>query len=337
VPKASVIVVNYNGRALLGECLEGLRQQTFTDFEALLVDNGSSDGSVQWVRDHYPEVHILAQHSNLGFAAANNAGFQATDSPLLITLNNDARPTPDWLSLLVEAARAGERTGMVASRMIFADRPGMINSTGICLDPVGIAWDRLGGAPVEAGDAAAEIFGPCAGAALYTRELLLDVADGGQAFDEDFFIYMEDVDLAWRAQLRGWRCVYVPQALVYHHHSRTLGEGSPFKNRLLARNKVWMVIKNYPTAGLLRYWPLIVLYDVLSVPYRLMVHGQASALRGRLEALRHLGPALRKRRVIQARRTTGWRQLRRQMAPLEPPWALLRRYSHLHPAPAAET
>src|SRR5205823_12965818 len=136
--------------------------------------------------------------------------------------------------------------------------PDTINSCGIALDPAGIAWDLLGGRPARLVDRPREVFGPCAGAALYRRTLLDDVG----LFDDDFFAYLEDVDLAWRARLRGWRCTLAPDALVRHVHAGTLGEGSPLKRYLLARNKVWTVAKCAPGEHLRRWLPIVVTYDL---------------------------------------------------------------------------
>ncbi|RME43031.1 MAG: glycosyltransferase family 2 protein, partial [Chloroflexi bacterium] len=218
------------------------------------------------------------------------------------------------------------RIGTCASKMLFAHQPEVINSAGVCVDPVGIAWDRLGGAPeTEDTEEPMDVFAACAGAALYRRAMLDDVG----LFDEDFFIYLEDVDLSWRSQLRGWRTVYVPQARVYHVHSGTTREASPFKNYHLARNKVWMVLKNYPSPQFWLYLPLILLYDMGSIPYSLLVRGETAALRGRLAALRHLPAVWRKRREIQGRRRASFDDLQAVLSPLENPVALLHRYKHL--------
>jgi len=157
----------------------------------------------------------------------------------MATLNNDTQAAPRWLEELVAAMQGQDMVGMVASKMLFAHRPEIINSTGICLDPAGIAWDRRGG-EVDANEefGPAEVFGPCAGAAPYHRAMLDQVG----LFDEDFFCYLEDVNLAWQARLMGWRCLYVPTARVYHVHAGMGQERSPFKNYLLGRNKVWTII-----------------------------------------------------------------------------------------------
>jgi GT2 family glycosyltransferase len=332
--RVSVILVNWNGRHHLDRCLPALAAQTWPAIDIVVVDNASTDGTTAWLATEWPDVRVLALDTNVGFAEANNRAIRATDAPWVALLNNDTVPEPGWLAALVAVAAGDPRIAAVASRMLFLDVPGMINSAGIAVDRTGIAWDRLGGAPAAEGDAPAAVFGASAGAALFRRVALEDVAeqdaDGQVAvFDPRFFMYLEDVDLAWRLRLRGWRSVYAPDACVLHHGSASSGEGSPFKNRLLARNKVWTVIKNYPTWPLAVWWPLILAYDLASAPYRWVFQGQTAALRGRIDALADLGPVLRQRRVIQARRSATWHEIAGTLAPLDPPWAVLRRYRHL--------
>jgi len=334
--QVSVVILNWNGLRYLERCLTSLQAQTFTDFEVILVDNGSTDGSVEWVRERFPQVRLICNESNAGFAAGNNQAIRASQAEYLVTLNNDTHVEPDWLGALVGAVEGEPSVGMCASKMLFADRPETINSTGISLDPVGIAWDRRGGEPddaPEAGDAAeaglVEIFGPCAGAALYRRAMLEQVG----LFDEGFFAYLEDADLAWRARLAGWRCMYVPKARVYHVHSATGREGSPFKSRLLGRNKVWTIAKNYPTGRLALYLPLILLYDVAATLYALAVRRDVYALLGRLEGIKGLPGVWRRRRAVQALRREG-RARKAQpwhchLSPLAPPWRVSSRYRHL--------
>lgn len=319
----AVVIPNWNGAALLPACLDALRQQTYRDFVVVVVDNGSRDGS-RAVLAAYPEVQALLLPRNRGFAAATNRGIRATMTPYVATLNNDAVPEPDWLAALMAAARdAPPEVGMWASRMVFAAAPDRLNSCGIALDRVGIAWDLLGGAPVGADAALREPFGPCAGAALYRRALLDEVG----LFEERFFAYLEDVDLAWRARHRGWRCQYVPAAVVRHHHSATGGEGSAWKRYLLGRNKVWLLARNFP-AGWWPWLPAAIAYDLAAVGYALLAHGDGAALRGRLAGLRGLPWALRSRRRSQPRRGRAPALDGVVQRPVAP-WRVPARYHHL--------
>jgi GT2 family glycosyltransferase len=180
--------------------------------------------------------------------------------------------------------------------MLRADEPSTIDACGIEVDRAGIAWNRYSDERERLDETAPyEVFGPCAGAALYRRAMLREVG----AFDEDYFAYYEDVDLAWRAQRAGWRCLYVPGARVMHQHSSTGREGSPFKGYHVGRNKVWTLIKNYPWPDWLRALPAIVAYDVAGWAYAL-AYGDPHPLCGRIAALRQWGRFAQKRRTIQA-------------------------------------
>ncbi|HLF24916.1 MAG TPA: glycosyltransferase family 2 protein [Anaerolineae bacterium] len=328
-PPVSIILLNWNGLRYLPACLAAIHSQTYTDFEVILVDNGSTDGSIAWLKERFPEVRLICNEKNRGFAEANNQAIRTSQASYIVTLNNDTRVDPGWLAALVAAADGSPQVGMCASKMVFADRPDMINSTGISLDPVGIAWDRRGGEPDDDCEAEpVEVFGPCAGAALYRRAMLEQIG----LFDEDFFAYLEDVDLAWRARLAGWRCLYIPAARVYHIHSATAIEGSAFKHRLLGRNKVWLIAKNYPLPRLLFYLPLIVIYDLAAVLFTLVKRQDISSLQGRLEGLRALRRMWRKRRTVQALRRTSvsrgkpWQYY---LSPMVFPWQAPSRYKHL--------
>jgi GT2 family glycosyltransferase/ADP-heptose:LPS heptosyltransferase len=324
-PRVAIIIVTWNGREHLRRCLDALADQTFRDFITVVVDNASTDATAAMVRAAYPDVVLIESSDNLGFAAANNVGIRATTTPFVVTLNNDTRPDPDWLDALVRMADADPALGSVASRMVSARNPAMIDSCGIALDAAGIAWDLFGGFPARAIDRPRDVFGPCAGAALYRRSMLDDVG----LFDEDFFAYLEDVDLAWRARLRGWRARLQPEAVVRHEHAGTLGDASPLKRYLLARNKLWTVAKNLPAAGLWWRLPLTAGYDVGAVSFGVARQRDWASLHGRLAGLAGLPAALTKRRTIQARRTQSGSDVARQYAPLAWPWDVPRRYRHL--------
>lgn len=325
----SVVIVNINGASYIPRIIQHLHNQSFKNFEIIFVDNGSRDNSVQLIREicsKYTIPYQLIQHPyNTGFAAACNAAISVARGQWIALLNNDAWPEPRWLETLLAATTTLPNVGMVAAKLLFAHRPDRINSAGIALDRTGIAWDRLGGAiDNDAETHPVEIFGPSGGAALYSKEMLNQL--GG--FDEDFFAYLEDVDLAWRARLAGWRCLFQPQARVYHVHSATLGEGSPFKHYLLGRNKVWLLLKNYPTPLLVRTLPLILAYDLMAALVKSWRIRSLAPIRGRLAALQAICPMWRKRQVIQRR----WRNVEnwlRHTEPVAPPWSVLRRYTHL--------
>lgn len=324
--RASVVIVNWNGRQYLEQCLLSVLRQTYTDCEVILVDNASTDGSVELVEREFPEVELIRNSVNRGFAAGNNDGIRAATGAYIATLNNDAFPESTWLDELIGAIRDDSNVGMGASKMLFYHFPDTINSTGISLDWAGIAWDRLGGQRDDrAQTTPVEVFGPCAGAAVYKREMIEDIG----LFDEDFFMYLEDVDLAWRGRLRGWRCLYVPTAEVRHVHSASSVEGSAFKNYLLGRNKIWTMVKNYPTPTFLFFIPAILFYDLMSLQYSVLVRGNVVSLRGRIEAVRQMGAILRKRAEIQRGRRVSSTSLLRVTEKLRSPVTLFQQYRHL--------
>jgi GT2 family glycosyltransferase len=295
MPRVSILIVNWNGRSLLEHCLPALLGQTFVDREIIVYDNGSTDGSPEWIGSRFPGVRVICGDRNVGFAEGNNRAIRATRSEYVATLNNDAVPEPSWLSELVLAMGSSPRVGMCASKMMRWGEPGIVDACGIEIDRAGIGWNRHSGEPERDEPAPYEVLGPCAGAALYRRAMLDQVG----LFDEDYFAYYEDVDLAWRAQRAGWRCLYVPAACVVHRHSSTAREGSPLKGYLLGRNKVWTLIKNYPWPDWLLYLPLILGYDCAAWGYALLC-GDRHPLGGRLAAYKSLGPFLKKRRQIQS-------------------------------------
>ena len=346
--EASVVVVTWNGLQRLGDSLPAIVGQRGVQHEVILVDNGSTDGTAAWVRDAYPSVRLVELSRNTGFAAGNNRGFEAARAPLIATINNDAIPDADWLAQLVNAASAHPDAGMFASRMVYLHDPEVIDSAGISVDPLGIAWDRNAGTRLRDDDTDGEVFGASAGAALYRRELLQ--ATGG--FDERFFAYLEDVDLAWRARWLGWKARYVTVARVRHAHSATWADDSPLKTYHLGRNKVWLIAKNYPVGALLRWLPLILAYDAASLPVTVWRQRSLAAVRGRLAGLMGLarvsgdaapasnrdggrrcqGQGAAGDKAAGPQHPTTWSDLREVMEPLRSPFAIWRRHRRLRRA-----
>lgn len=330
---ASVIVINWNGRRYLEDCLTALRTQTWPHREVILVDNGSTDGSIEYVSEAFPETRVVRCEQNIGFAAANNLGFEAARGAYIATLNNDTRADPAWLAELVQAMQTEANIGMCASKMVLWSDPTIIDSAGIAFSRSGIAWDRYGGMPDGASESEpVDVFGPCAGAALYKRELIERV--GG--YDGRFFIYLEDVDLAWRAQAAGWRCLYVPTARIIHIHSGTTIEGSASKNFYLGRNKVWLLYRNLPRKP--GWLALVALYDLMAVAFSIYRYHNLQAIRGRLTGLRGINHEMRlARRHIQdasARQNKDWEK---RLAPFEAPWRVAGRFAYLLPVHSPAT
>lgn len=288
-PLVTVVIANWNGRSWLSHCLPTLAQQTFADFEVIVVDNGSNDDSIPWLATHWPTVRLIPLKRNVGFAAANNLGIRAARGQFIVTLNNDTLADPDWLAQMVTAVSAPD-IGMVAAKILVWHDPNKLDSTGIEIDAAGMAWNRGDGRPAHT-PFPAEVFGPNAAAALYRREMLAQIG----LFDEDFFAYYEDVDLAWRARRAGWRCVYTAEAQIRHWHSATGGQNKPLKAYLLGRNRVWCLLKNYPWPDLAWRAPLLLLYDGLTGTIQALRQGSSAPLNGRCQGWLTARHAWRKR------------------------------------------
>ena len=293
----SVVVLNYNGKRYLDDCLSSLAAQTFRDLEVIVVDNASTDGSVEHIESNFSWVRLVINKENLGFAGGTNSGIRAAKGELILTFNNDARADSRLLEHLqkpmFDPNMADLKVGVCAAKMLLAD--GRINSTGICLSRSGAAWDR-GMFEPDLGqyEAQEEVFGACAGAALYRKEMLDEIG----LFDEDFFLYMEDVDLAFRGRLAGWKCVYVPEAKVYHHHGGTAGFGSDLSVYYGNRNMIWYAIKDFPLVLLLTSLPFILARNLVVIPYYVLRGQGRVILKSKLDALKGVPGMLRKRNQI---------------------------------------
>ena len=272
--QVSAVVVNYEGARIIEPCLRSLEatlEHAGVTSEIVVVDNASQDGSASASERALQSGRVLRLPANVGFGAAVNRGVEVTTGEWVLVLNNDIVLARDAVVALMAATASGD-VGSVAAQMRFHDAPSVINSAGIGVDQLGVAFDRHLGAPVSASESAlTDVFGACGGAALYRRKMLIEL--GG--FDESFFMYLEDVDLAWRARMRGWRAVYQPAAVVFHHHSATSGHGSPSKYYFVGRNRMRLLAKNMATTQLLWSLPRIVAYDL---GYSAFVAGRAGTL-----------------------------------------------------------
>lgn len=250
-PRVSVVIPNWNGARWLEPCLAALARQGWRDFEVVVVDNGSTDGSVallERLRAERPQppLRIVALERNIGFAAGMNAGIRATRAQLVAALNNDTIPAEGWLGALVEAIDRHPGAGSVASTMLSLEAPHVIDTVGD-----GYRWDGRafkigeGEPPGILPQEPFEVFGACAGAALYRRAMLDEVG----LYDERYFAYMEDVDLAIRARIAGWSCWSVPGAVVLHAGAGSSGGGlSDFSVRLTTKNLYATILKSVPGA-----------------------------------------------------------------------------------------
>jgi GT2 family glycosyltransferase len=289
----SIIIVNYNGKNFLSACLASIFYQTYFPFEVIIVDNASDDGSVDYVQKNFPEVKIFVQPANLGFAGGTNAGIRKASGKFILTLNNDTIVSRDFIDELVKPMISDPSVGMCASKMIFPD--GRINSTAICISRSGAAWDRGMGEPDNGQyDTPEEVFGACAGAALYRCSMLHEIG----LFDEDFFLYMEDVDLAFRARLSGWKCAYVPTAKVTHVHGGTAKTGSDISVYFGNRNILWYVMKNFPKRTLFVFIPWIIGRYFAVIPYYCLKNKGRVIINAKIDAVRGIPKIIKKRKRI---------------------------------------
>lgn len=302
LPVVSIIIPNYNGLRFLDTCLHALQAQTYPQdkLEIILVDDASTDASVPYVQTRYPHVQVLPLERNSGLAVACNRGVAMSRGEIVILLNNDTEVEPKWVEALVVALQAHPWAGAAASKMLLFDRRRVLHSAGDMMGVDGIPRNR-GVWEEDRGqyDADRVVFGGCGGAVAYRRHVWDEL--GG--FDEDLFMYLEDVDLAWRMQLRGWGTVFAPEARVYHHLSAT--GGGPLASFYSGRNTIWVIAKNMPTPLLRRYWQ-----DVLGAQWRITREalrawrGEAARarLKGQFAGILGLPRMLNKRRAVQAQR-----------------------------------
>ncbi len=291
----SVIIVNWNGRHLLPECLDSLRAQTRPADEIVVIDNGSNDGSQALIRERYPEVTLVELDDNKGFSAANNIAIHRAKGDYIALLNNDLLVAPQWIATMVAAIETDASLGSCACKMLSYNRRNIIDAAGMNYSKSGEASNRgFGEQDGEEFSRPKTVFGACAGAALYRATMLQDIG----LFDEDLYIYYEDVDLAFRAQLTGYNCLYVPEAVVYHHHSAS-NSNPANKYYYLVRNNVLVIAKTVPTPLLGRYLILIIARLVKTGLVITRAGYLQAYVRGCLDAVRLLPLMMRKRRTIQ--------------------------------------
>ncbi|WP_442498659.1 glycosyltransferase family 2 protein [Methylobacter sp. sgz302048] len=312
--EVTVIIVNWNGGTLLDECLASLAQQSYPPTQVLLMDNGSTDGSAQRARQ-MPGITVRFLGDNFGFAAANNRALSECDTEFVALLNPDASPGKDWLMNLVNAAQACPGVAAFGSRQMNQRFPKVIDGLGDVYHVSGLVWRNGYGRTERAADAVPDmIFSPCACAALYRREALVNT--GG--FDEDFFCYVEDVDLGFRLRLAGYSAMYVPDAVVYHAGSAsTGGQHSDFSVYHGHRNLVWTYIKNMPGSLFWILLPVHVFLNLVSIIY-FSIHGKGKVIvRAKRDSLKGIPKMWRKRREIQSNRRASvmaiWRSLDKRL------------------------
>ena len=295
--KFSVVIPNWNGRRFLAACLKSLQKQTYSDIEIVVVDNASDDGSQTLISEGFPQVQLITLPENRGFTGACNIGMQFASGDIIALLNNDTEVDVNWVKEILAGFCSDREVGMVASKMLLFDKRDHFHTAGDTFGIDGSAGNR-GAWQQDIGqyDRVEYVFGACGGAAAYRKSMLDDIG----LLDDDFFFLLEDIDLAWRAQLAGYKALYVPSALVYHHLSAS--GGGITASYYDGRNSIWVLVKNMPGALIRKYAGRILRRQSALAWQALRAWRGAEArarLRGTVRGLLTVGSAIRKRRQIQ--------------------------------------
>jgi len=309
-PTVTVCIVAYQSGDYLQACVDALAAQGFAGFEAVIVDNDSTDGSIEALVLPDARFRVERMGRNLGFAAANNVAARASRATFFATLNPDTRADPGWLAALVAAAGRWPQAASFGSTQVSLDEPDRLDGAGDVYHAAGMAWRALIDRPVSQVPPEGEVFGPCAAAALYRREAFM--ALGG--FDERYFCYCEDVDIAYRLRLAGWTAVQVPDAVVRHAGSAISGRRSGFTLFHGHRNRVWTYVKNTPGPWLWLLLPYHLAYDLALIAWAAFRGYGGPVARAHWKALSGMGPIWESRRVVQKARKASLRDLFEAMA-----------------------
>jgi GT2 family glycosyltransferase len=292
-----------------------LYRQEFQDFHTIVVDNGSSDESVPFIREQYPQVTVICLEKNTGFSAAVNAGIAAANTPYVALLNNDTEVHPLWLSEIVRAIDDAPQAGSAASKILFYPETESVNSAGDEFSFFGVADQiRLKRGDSNLFNESTYVFSACAAAALYRKQLFETIG----WFDEAFFAYQEDVDIGFRAQLAGYRCLFVPKAIVYHKHEMTSSRVPSLRIYLNDRNKYFVLIKNLPTRLILFCLPLIAAQEAFCFIKALRRGYLGVYFKALKDVWSHFPQMLRNRRYIQTHRVVDDAYVRKLMRFKEP-------------------
>lgn len=298
-PKASVIIPNWNGRYLLKECLDSLSKQSFKDFEVVVVDNGSKDGSEEFIKKHHPKFCVISLEKNVGFAPAVNLGIKKTLGEYIVLLNNDTKVDRDCLKFLVRSAKSKKVAGFIAAKMLQYHNPSLIDGAGDYIDAVGHG-SNIGRGEKDCGEfkIGKFVFSASGGGCLIKRWVFEKVG----MFDEDYFAYFEDMDLCFRAQLQGIKVYFEPKAIIYHIHKATANKNRAFTEYLQFRNMTMTVIKDFPKELLFHNfnWLKIILVNINTVRFLASKGFFWQALRADWYILTNFLGLLKKRRVIQS-------------------------------------
>lgn len=316
IPLVSIVLLNWNCRSFLASCIDSVLNQTYPNIEFMIIDNASTDGSVDFLRENYPELPMILNSANLGFAKAHNEGIRQTRGEYYMPLNPDVVLHPNFVEKLVEAMEEekskGIRVGAATGKVYFADKYGnptnIIYTTGHVLTrnrkPHNRGYKQLDSGKYNRREF---VFGANGACPLYFRWMLEDVSIEGEYFDEMFFLYGDDYDLGWRAQLFGWKCIYVPDAIAYHSGKGSGGLHTPFIQYQYLRNHYLTLLKNDFLSHFLADLPFIIIYQCLWQFYIFLVNPRRgwTHLRAFADFIRLAPHAAKKRRLIHSRKSVS--------------------------------
>lgn len=296
----SVIVLSYNQKEYLKGCINSIITQSFASIEVIIIDNNSNDGSKDFINKAYPELRLIQNYTNEGYAWAHNQGIRASGGKYILPLNVDIVLDKNFIEEMVKAIEDEKKIGMVQAKLYQLGKEKIFDSTGIFIRKNRRNFDRSLG-KMDNGQYGAQeyIFGASGAVPLYRRGMLEEIKIGGEYFDEDFFAYREEVDLAWRAQLLGWKCIYVPNAVAYHYRNYSPDRRKQMPRRLRQlqyRNRYLMIIKNELPATFIVHLHHILIFEILSFLY--VLFREPFLLRAWPEIFRLLPKMLRKRKLI---------------------------------------
>jgi len=308
----SIVVVNWNREGLLNDCLCSLSRQSYSNYEIIFVDNGSSDESVSLVKENFPSVKVVELAENRGFTGGNAAGLNVASGEFIALVNNDARAERDWLERLLQPMLADPGVGICASKLII-DGTEVIDSAGNGLTTGGVGFNRGLGTDRNHFSISELIFGACGAAALYRRSMLEEIG----FFDDEFFLYDEDVDLSFRAQLAGWKCRYVPDAVAHHKGNATSERLSGLHVYYHTRNLEFVWMKNMPAGLMIRFLPDKLIQELAAFGYICLRHGGWKPFfRAKRDAIRMLPNMLKKRREVYRRRKVSNQYVKQILTPI---------------------
>jgi GT2 family glycosyltransferase len=310
MPYCAIVILNYNAKEYLGKCLSSLQKLNYPKnrYKIILVDNASTDGSVEFVRKNFPKAEIIENRKNLGFSAGNNVALRSVDSDYYVLLNPDTFVDKNWLINLVKVAESDDKVGLCSSKILMMDDKSRINYAGGLINFLGFSWPRGFNKKDRGNFRTVEETGFASGASMLIKRKVLEEVG---FLDEDFFMYQEDVDYSWRARLLGYKVLYVPSSILYHKVSFSVKSfmKSTLKYYYAEMNRLETLLKNYSTKTLISLLPTMVLLETFLTLYFLARYKSPLKIQGFFKLIKSSKRILKKRYIIQKSRTVDDRHI----------------------------